>query len=231
MKKIIFLSLVVLIVFFIYLFNIDKKVYFLALGDSLTVGTNAFGEDIYGYTDYVKDYLDDKNKLEKYVNYAVNGYRTIDVINDINDNKVITINDEEITLKNALIKADVLTISIGSNDLLYYLSYNDNRKYIVEVINDMDKLFKLIREYCKEDIFVMGFYNPFYYMTSLNSDVKYANDLLKELTEKYNMTYIEISDELNSNKYLPNMNDIHPSKEGYKIISKKFIKEIEKHVF
>lgn len=233
MKKIIFLAVVVTFVFFVYLLNIDKKVYFLALGDSLAVGTNSFNEEVYGYTDYIRDYLESNNKLEKYIKqYATNGYRVADIMNDINYNKKLVVNNEEITIKNALVKADVLTLSIGSNDLLNHLKYNEkSNEYIDEVINDIDSLLNIIRKYCKEDIFIIGFYNPFYYINDMNESIEYANKLLKEVSNKYNINYIEVSDLFKDNKYLPNPLNIHPSKEGYLYISKRIIKEIEKKVF
>ena len=38
------------------------------------------------------------------------------------NNKIIKANDKEITIKHALIKADVVTLSIGMNDLMYKLN-------------------------------------------------------------------------------------------------------------
>jgi uncharacterized protein YxeA len=56
MKKIIIIAIIAIGVFFTYLLTLDREVYYLALGDSLAVGTNAFGEEVYGYTDYVSDF-------------------------------------------------------------------------------------------------------------------------------------------------------------------------------
>ena len=41
MKKIIIIALIVFSIFFIYLNTMDKKVYYLALGDSIAAGVNA----------------------------------------------------------------------------------------------------------------------------------------------------------------------------------------------
>lgn len=237
MKKILVVAIILLSIFFIYLNTIDKKVYYLALGDSLAAGVTSNGEDDYSYTDYVKSYLEDKNLLETYIDeYAISGYRSVDLKRDIDDNKKININDKNVTLKNALIKADLVTLSIGANDFFYYLNAEENDLYnhINDVIEDIDSLFETIREYCKEDIIVVGYYTPFKEHENLEQMdiiVKLANKKLKELCEKYKMQFIDVFDLFKTNDYLPNSNDIHPSLEGYEAISKKVIEKIDNVLF
>ena len=164
MKKILVIILIVVSVFVIYLNTMDEKIYYLSLGDSIAVGVNSSGTDEMGYSDYIKNYLENRDLLENYIDeFAVSGYRSIDLKRDIEDNKKITINDKEVTLKNALIKADLVTLSIGANDFFYYINANpiDVYEHINTVIKDIESLFVLIREYCKEDIIVIGYYTPF----------------------------------------------------------------------
>ena len=237
MKKIIIIALIILSIFFIYLNTMDKKVYYLALGDSIAVGVNASNTDEYGYSDYIKTYLENRDLLETYIKeFAVSGYRSIDLKRDIEDNKKLTINDKEITLKNALIKADLVTLSIGANDFFYYLNANTTSVYeqVNESLNDVENLFKLIREYCKEDIIIVGYYTPFNEhenIDDMDTIIKFANKKLKELSEYYNMHYVDIFDLFKENNYLPNSNDIHPSIEGYEAISKEIINVIDKTLF
>lgn len=237
MKKILFIAFISLVVFFIYLNTIDKKVYYLALGDSLAVGVNSNDSIEYGYSDYIKKYLENRNLLETYIDkFAVSGYRSVDLKRDIEDNKKIVINDKKVTLKNALIKADLVTLSIGANDFFYYINANQNAVYehINEVINDIYSLFKLIREYCKEDIIVMGYYSPFKEhenIDKIDKIVEFANKKLKELCKEYKMQYIDVFDMFKLNDYLPNSKDIHPSLEGYEAISREMIKIIDKTLF
>ena len=237
MKKIIAIILILTSIFFIYLNTIDKKVYYLALGDSIAAGVTANATDTYGYSDYIKTYLENRDLLETYIDdFAVSGYRSIDLKRDIIDNKKITINDKNITLKNALIKADLITLSIGANDFFYYLNanYNDVYDHINDSLNDVESLFKLIREYCKEDIIVIGYYTPFQEHTKLelmDTVIKFANKKLEELCIEYKMQFVDVFDLFKENNYLPNPNDIHPSKEGYEAISKEIIKVIDKNLF
>ena len=237
MKKIIGIALILLSIFFIYLNTIDKKVYYLALGDSIAAGVNSSGTDTYGYSDYIKTYLENRDLLETYIDqFAVSGYRSIDLKRDIEDNKKITINDKSVTLKNALIKADLVTLSIGANDFFYYINanYNDVYDHINESLNDVESLFKLVREYCKVDIIVVGYYTPFEEhekIDRMDEIIKFANKKLEELCNEYNMQFVDVFDLFKQNEYLPNPNDIHPSVEGYEAMSKEIIKVIDKILF
>ena len=105
----------------------DKKIYYLSLGDSLAAGQTPNNTIAESYGDYVADYIKDKEKLEFYTKgFAKSGYRSIDLLNDLKSNKEITVNDKKITLKHALIKADIVTLSIGSNDLFYKLNIGNS---------------------------------------------------------------------------------------------------------
>ena len=99
------------------------------------------------------------------------------------------------------------------------------------MVLDLEKLLKVLREYCKEDIIMINYYNP----TPIDNEkietfFTYANKRLKELCQKYEIEYVDIYPIFKENQstYLPNPVDIHPSKEGYEAISKEIIKNIEK---
>lgn len=216
MKKFIILIVTFLLVLFIYIKNKDDKVYYLSLGDSYAASMNYEGILDYGYSEYIRDYLIDKKKLEKFVNcFAKSGYRTIDLLRDITDNKVV----DNISIKQALIKADLVTLAIGTNDILSMTSLKMNDECINEAMVDLDNLLKTIREYCKEKIIAIGYFD-----FGNNEISDYANRKYKELCEKYNIIYIDVFDLTNNSLYFPDTNNIHPSKEGYKAIFDK-IKE------
>ena len=127
LKTLFVLSFTLLIVFLIYLSHIDKKVYYVALGDYQALGVTNEGIITYGYSDYLKDRLKTNNKLETYlIGYAKDNARITDVINDIEQNRELKIKSRKQTLKNALIKADLITLSIGMNDLFYKIGVNHN---------------------------------------------------------------------------------------------------------
>lgn len=221
----------------IFLITKDKKIYYLSLGDSLAAGQTPNNTISVSYGDYVSEYLKDKKVLEFYTKgFAKSGYRSIDILNDLKNNKKIKVGKKEISLKHALIKADIVTVSVGANDLFYKLNignefdlneFDDIYTYVDESINDIDKLLKELRKSCKEQIMIFGFYNPFTsYSQSLANTVEpiilYANSKMEDLAKKYNMTYIDIHDMfLANNDYLPSKFEIHPTKKGYKAMANK----------
>lgn len=230
MKKILIIGVIILSIFVIYLTTIDKKVYFISLGDEIALGLTQEGYYELNYNDYIKEYLENKNKLETYINdFTEQGKRITDIINDINKNKEIE--ESKKTIKNALIKADLVTISIGTNDImsqidretkLTKIDYNKIYKNIKKINEDLDKLLNLIREYCKEDIILIGI-NIQTEKEELNEIINYANELFKETSEKYKITYINQYEKKEGQK-------IYPTKEEYKKLGERIIEELNNNL-
>ena len=81
MKKVFLILILFLSWYFIYNNTIDKKIYYLTIGDSLSKGTNQYGVVSYGYNDYVKDYLSSKDLLEDYnQTFTDNDYYITDIM-------------------------------------------------------------------------------------------------------------------------------------------------------
>jgi len=219
MKKILLFISVVILVLFIYIKNGDDKVYYLALGDSYSLGMNPYNAYDYGFTDYIKDYLNQSEKLQNFIkDFSVSGYRTIDLLKDIESNKSIVYENQEITIQQALIKADLVTLSIGTNDIIGMASVSPDDSYIDDAMNDMESLLILLRKYCKETIVAVGYFNL------INND--YANERYKKLCEKYDIVYIDIYNLINDD-YFPNPSNIHPSKKAYELIANKIIEVVD----
>lgn len=221
MKKIFIVFLICLAVFLIYLGLQDKKIYYVSMGDYMSLGLSDSG-NTYGYSDYISDYLTEKNILEEYDNLAISDNRATDLIRDINNNKKIG----EKTLKNILIKADLLTISIGYNDVLSKLDkYNavNFKNYLSNYLNDLDDLYKLIREYTKEDIVMIGYYN-IYQNAAYDNTINYLNDETKKICDKYNIHFINIGDitQYHEKNY--------PSIQGYHVIFDKIRQIIDQEI-
>lgn len=246
-KKLIVLIIIFLLVFTIYVLNVDKKIYYVALGDSLAAGQNPYGQIGYGYSDYVNNYLKENKLLKTYTNdYAETGYRITDILNDIKNNKKITIDNHEEGIKTILNKSDLVTLSIGTNDIFYKLGsqgLNINlddkdsiNKYINETLQDFEKLIIEIQKYFKEDLIVVGYYNPLApisseYARELEPQFELLNTSVKKLSEKYDFHFVEIYEIFKENPdYLPNPSDIHPSNKGYQVIASNIIDIIEKDI-
>lgn len=224
MKKILILGVIIISIFLIYLTTIDKRVYYVSLGDEISLGMTKEGYYEKSYPIYIKEYLGNKNKLEKFIDdYSTQGYRITDIINDINNNKEVEETNQ--TIKNALIKSDLITLSIGTNDIiskinmeksLTKIDYNRLYKNINEIIEDLDKLLKLMREYCKEDIILIGI-NIKIEDEKLIEIVNYANEEFKETCEKYKIEYLDIfKNETEEFK-------IYPTNDEYKQMSEQII--------
>ena len=88
------------------------------------------------------------------------------------------------------------------------------------MMEDMENLFELLREYCKEDIIMTNFYNPIDIQNEqLNEVLNYANKRLDELADIYqisivdiNKIFIERSDQVQS---------IYPTKDEYQTMSER----------
>ena len=226
MKQILLLGIIIISIFIIYLTTIDKKVYYVSLGDQISLGMTNAGNYKKSYTYYIKEYLEQNNKLETFINeYETNGYRITDIINDIHNNKEIE--ETKQTIKNALIKADIITIAVGTNDIiskidetkkLTNIDYNNISKNINTIINDQEELLKLIREYCKEDIIMIGI-NINTEDEKLNKILEHANKKFEETCNKYNIKYMNIYKNETINK-------IYLTEKEYEELGKKLIEEI-----
>ncbi len=231
MKKILTLIIIALAVLLIYLGFMDKDINYLSLGDSLANGISGIGVKDYGYTDYVKDYLNNKELLDNYTYFIDNDNRSIDIIKSIEDN--IKIDNK--TMQNALIKADIITISIGMNDLFSNITFNhdfsinDLYNKFDEFSNDLNKLFKLLRDYSKEEIIFIGFYNCLK-DEDLNEFFMYINEQTKKICNNYNIDYLDLYNEFNDNKYFNSIIDSFPNKIGYELIADKIIAILEEKV-
>ena len=100
MKKIVFIIMTVLLIVIIYVLNLDRKVFFFVIGDSIALGKSD-NNVVTNYNDYIKNSLEKDKRLEKYVNeYTTTDLRINDVLNDINNNKKISTNNKTYNIKN-----------------------------------------------------------------------------------------------------------------------------------
>ena len=153
--------------------------------------------------------------------------------------KLASKNDKS-TLTQQIRKANVISLSIGSEELFSKLrsSFNqseinntNNIKFIDNMFKDLDILLKQIRKLTKKDIFVIGYYNPLRINAENEKYIKslfnYIDSKFEELEDKYNIKYIEINDEfINQDyKFVPNINNSFPSQEAYYYIFNEMKKE------
>lgn len=223
MKKILIIILLCLTIFLIYAGFKDKKIYYFNLGDEIALGKTPYGNNDYGYADSIKDYLQKEKLLEKYAILAQDNMHITDIIREIDKNVKISVDETQKPIQNVLIKADLVTLSIGTNDFLNNLkinnefSQNDLYNTFEDSLDDFEELFKVLRQYCKEEIILIGFYdrtnNP-----NLNKFFTYANNKISNLASKYNIDYINTYSDIK-------IKETYPNKEEYQLISNEIIKK------
>ena len=224
MKKII-VFIIILLTLFIGINTRDNKIDYVSLGDGISLGINENNYISIGYSDYIKEYLESINKLKTYIkDFSDKDARITDIINKINNNE----EKNNITIQNVISKADLITISIGLNEILY--KYKNNAylyDYIDSYINDMEKLINLIKRYNNKTIFILGYYNPTNYI-DLDKYIIYSNNKLISLCSKEKVNYVNLYDIFNNNKKLIyNINNYYPNQEGYKLIANEIIKKLK----
>ena len=232
MKKIIIgILIIIFLTFIIYKSNANNLIDYMSIGDSFDIGINSYGNNTYSYRDYLKNYLNNNNLLHKtYFYYSKSNYTIEELLNDITINKEVIYNDRMYNIKKDLREADLITISIGLDELISIIEDNKNDNIYVKVdkmIDNMNILINNVQKISSSNIILIGYYNPY-----LNSNKElerlfaYINDKYYDIAKKYKLTYIDIYKIINKN-YLPNIRDYHLNSKGYLKIASKIIEELK----
>ena len=222
MKKIIFTIILFLSCYLIYTLTNNNNLNYVTLGDSLSKGVTPYFANGYGYSNYIVDYLKKNNKLNSYNDdFTSIDYRITDLINLIN----INYETNNQTINQAIHSADIITISVGMQELYYKINTNDTNiyTYIDKMLEDTEELFTLIRKNNNKKIYMLGYYNT----KKTNQDLfNYANIKLKEICQKNKITYIDTQSIFYKNTtYFENPNSFNPNLQGYYKIYEKIIEK------
>lgn len=195
MKKIITLFLILFSIIYIYILTYDQKIYYLSISNNYN--SNDF-------SNIIAKKLQKNDLLDKYVNeFSNNNNRIIDYLDMIEDNKYIIKDNKKIYLKNALIKADIISISLGSKD--YINDYSEHKNKVISIRNNVDRLISKIREYSKEDIYFISIYSD-------EIDKRYLNKLNEEIKEICTAKKVKFINIDNNYNYITKKNSINISK-------------------
>lgn len=222
MKKIIFTIILFLSCYLIYTLTNNNNLNYVTLGDSLSKGVTPYFANGYGYSNYIVDYFKKNNKLNSYNDdFTSIDYRITDLINLIN----INYETNNQTINQAIHSADIITISVGMQELYYKINTNDTNiyTYIDKMLEDTEELFTLIRKNNNKKIYMLGYYNT----KNTNQDLfNYANIKLKEICQKNKITYIDTQSIFYKNTtYFENPNSFNPNLQGYYKIYEKIIEK------
>lgn len=216
---------------------------YVALGDSLAEGMDHQGKIGDGYTDYLANKLSEVGLLSSFTKqFAVSGYTTVDVLNDIKQNVAKeTAEGKTVRMQEAIKEAEIITITAGANDVLSHvevdalkrtLKFNETaiQKEIEQVGRNLSEIISVIHSINpKAQVYIMGYYNPF---PHLSKDIQpLLSQLLDGLNKAISMTaqmpnvfFVETADAIAKDykNYLPNPANIHLSPAGYEVTAKLF---------
>jgi glucan-binding YG repeat protein/lysophospholipase L1-like esterase len=217
------------------------QVEYVALGDSLAAGMTPDGQDRipengvdldWGYPNYIAQDLAKTYQLLHFINYGVSGYKTDDVVADLGKDAV----------KEEIKKATHLTIDIGANDLLPQLPRlqsdpSQAPEVIAGVSEKIDTILSTIDQINPNvKVYVMGYYNPFPYITDplqqaqMNQLLLAFNGQIQAKAIKNGDTFVPTSQVINVDnfvEYLPNPKNIHLSLPGYQVVAGEFLRVMQ----
>lgn len=231
MKKIISILILFLSCYFIYNLTIDNELFYLSIGDGIAKGITDDGNvSEYNYTNSIKNYLTSKNKLKGFNNSFVDkDYRITDLLRIIKYKEEIVVNNDHISINELLKKADIVTISLGMNELYYKILVDNNNiySYIDGMLSDMELLLKEVDRYNHKKVIVLGYYNT----TDNNKDIfNYVNYKLKNIVNKRGFEFVDVDKIINNiTNYFTNNTNFYLNNGGYQKISQIIVEKINKY--
>ena len=206
---------------------------YVALGDSLAAGQTPYTQIDSGYTDFIAMQLARSGKLASFSKeLAFPGYTVANVLASVQ-----TARADEL-VKNATL----ITISAGANDLLRLVSHDPTAGTLSfsqlpadfalnNVRKDMALLLETVSAKAPQaEIYVMGYYFPY---TSVHDEQKQGtlkqlqtlNLILQQQADLAGANFISVFEQFEeeATNYLPNVSDVHPNQNGYRVMANEFL--------
>ena len=218
-----------------------SQVDYVALGDSLAHGMNEKGGIGLSYADFIAQALKKDGFITSYTkDFAYSGYTTKNVLDDLKVDleKPITgfgYKSEKANIRTSIKEAEIITLTVGANDLLPLLkeslSSGINMETIVKASTEAMTNYAAILTEIKKlnpnvEIYVMGYYNSFpYYDEKLQTQFKallgIMNSSIKTTADKAGAIFVPTANivEKDVAGYLPNPENIHLSEAGYRAVA------------
>ncbi|HFI0695447.1 TPA: SGNH/GDSL hydrolase family protein [Streptococcus suis] len=220
--------------------------HYLALGDSLTEGVgDVTGQG--GFVPLLAQSLNNQYGYEvTYQNFGISGNTSNQILKRMKEDK---------DLKLALEEADLLTVTVGGNDLrkvivknLTNLKVSTFDKPAKEYGKRLESIIKTGRQQNADlPIYILGIYNPLYLsfpeLTEMQIVVDKWNQTTKQITEKYKDVYfvdinellykglegemgVSQSNSTSANNLLYEDDHFHPNNTGYEIMKKALLEKM-----
>lgn len=219
---------------------------YLALGDSLAAGVTPGNELGKGYTDFLAEELAKRDVLmASNKGFSYPGYKTEDVLKDFEmdiTKPIVGTGHEEktATLGQAVKEANLITLTIGANDVLPIIKFDEKGTPIFKSedlqaglmkvgANTQQILAKIYALNPDAQVYVMGYYNPFPYLSPQHQPlveqlVMTMNDTIKKGMTGTDAKFVATAKQIAEDPYtyLPNPENIHLSEAGYKVVANAF---------
>jgi len=230
-------SMTLLLFFQTYPTSCKSSYDYVALGDSYSAGQTPYGiTDGYSYTDMIRDKLASAGILGSYHKTGVSGYTTTDVIGQLP------------SIKDLLYHAEIVTMDIGINDILYLTevaAYRSNpssenfdaaQAAVIQKIPEIDSNIRVIiseikavNAYFDPQIYIMGYFNAFPNLPEFLPLIESLNVAISDVAVATGVTYVDTMAAIDGKlqEYLPG--DIHPTVEGYSAIAEVFWKSMNEN--
>ncbi len=232
--KLLILILSISSIYLIYEINNKDNITYVSLGDSLSLGENSYGAATYGYSDYFKDYLEKKHLLSNYNKEYTSKTKTInDLYKDILLDELTTKDNKTYNLKRLLRDSEIISISIGLNDLIFeynlknhFLTDYEENRIVDNVFNNYKNLLKEIKKYYHYPVYIIGYYEN---NTKYDSLIRKLNKKYQNYCQKTNDFYIDTTFISKNKAYFDNPSSYYPNTEAYQQISLKMIKQYQQN--
>ncbi|OYD09854.1 SGNH/GDSL hydrolase family protein [Paludifilum halophilum] len=206
------------------------KKWYVALGDSITVGYSAVGRR--GFVDRLADRLSQQGHPINVYNAARKGMTSRLLVDQLAGSPY---------LHHLLYRANLITLCIGGNDLLYaYIRFflsGDPSVYFQTVYHyefRLRRIYSLIRSRSSAPLFTLNLYNPFPHSPSAVTWISAINDRIEKISAGWSVPIIDLYHHfLGSEPFLIRgyrtghlsdyrlfgSNPVHPNDRGHQLIA------------
>lgn len=203
---------------------------YVSLGDSYASGQTPYKDpDGYGYSDMIRDKLDDCGKLGRYSKKGVSGYRTMDLLNQLSE------------IRSLLYDAEIVTVDIGINDILSLeekkawdldhsaenlLAFRREAEGRIGIVKDnivsAIKKIKTVNRKSGPLVYIMGYFDAFPDDTAMQPLIIHLNEAISEAANETGAVYVDTMETVGGDREGHLAGDIHPTKQGYMAIAEAF---------
>lgn len=215
-----------------------ETIHYIALGDSLAAGVTPYKQLDDGYADFIAGKFEEEGKLGSFTKeFSYPGSTSQQVLEGLQREE----------LKKALKEASLVTISAGANDLLKLVKINGETGQITYDLNAIQSavlgIFSNVSETVKHiksinsttQVYVMGYYFPYPHLGEAQKAelVKLSTTLdstLEKAAKAEGAIFVPVSNKFGTNavELVPNAADVHPTKEGYRLMAEAFFETYAK---